>query len=208
MPIENSKHGTVIIIDDHKSVRNSLRALLESDGFLAIEYATAEEFLAEGSPPSGDCLVVDINMPGMSGLELQQELRRRNMRMPLIIVTGHADVRLAVQAMKAGAVDFLEKPFDDVSMLAAIHRAIAEGRPTKANSDDVLQAATLLALLTERERDVLNRLTLGESNKLVAQHLGISPRTVEIHRAHLQQKLNARSLADLVRIVRLSGQLL
>jgi two-component system response regulator FixJ len=143
----------------------------------------------------------------MNGLELQEELNRRNVRLPMIVVTVYAEIALAVRAIKAGAVDFLEKPFDDVALLATIRRAIAEARGIHSNAGESRDAAALIALLTERERQVLNRLTLGESNKLVAFNLGISPRTVEIHRAHVQQKLKARNLAGLVRTAHLAGQL-
>jgi FixJ family two-component response regulator len=207
MPLEAAAGDTIIVIDDHESVRHSLRAFLETEGLLVKDYATAETFLADGMPPPGSCLIVDINMPGMSGLELQEELVRRNLRLPLIVVTGHGDVSLAVRAMKAGAADFLEKPFDDIIMLAAIRRAIREGRHSPANPDEIRDAIALFGLLTEREREVMGRLTLGESNKQVAHQLGISPRTVEIHRAHLQEKLKTHSLAELVRLARQAGQL-
>ena len=206
MSPEGAVPGTVIVIDDHDGIRQSLRALLETDGLRVTDYATAETYLAAGLPHRGDCLVVDVNMPGMSGLDLQEELARRNVRLPLIVVTGNADIKLAVRAMKGGAVDFLEKPFDDVVLLATIRRAIADGRAPR-DGEEGRSAAALVSLLTEREREVLGRLTLGESNKAVAHHLGISPRTVEIHRAHLQEKLKARSLSDLVRLARLTGQL-
>jgi two-component system response regulator FixJ len=207
MPVDSAIASTVIVIDDHDSVRHSLRALFETDGLLVADYATAETYLADESSHRGDCLVVDVNMPGMSGLDLQEELARRNVHLPLIVVTGNADIKLAVRAMKAGALDFLEKPFDDEVLLAIIRRAIADRQCAAGEGEQERGAAALFALLTERERDVLGRLTLGESNKAAAHHLGISPRTVEIHRANLQEKLKARSLSDLVRLARLAGQL-
>lgn len=207
MPHEHASRDTVIVIDDHAAVRDSLRALLETEGLLVKDYATAESYLAGGVSNCGDCLIVDVQMPGMSGLELQEELIRRNMLLPLIVVTGYAEIALAVRAIKAGAVDFLEKPFDDVALLVTIRRAIVEGRNTRSDADKNRDAAGLLALLTEREREVLNRLTLGEANKLVAYNLGISPRTAEVHRANIQRKLKARSLSDLVRTVHTAGQL-
>jgi two-component system response regulator FixJ len=206
MPPDAVSPGAVVVIDDHDSVRHSLRALLETDGLSVTDYATAETYLADGPPHRGDCLVVDVNMPGMSGLELQEELVRRNARLPLIVMTGNADIKLAVRAMKAGALDFLEKPFDELVLLATIRRAIAN-RHAAVDGGEEQKAVSLFALLTERERQVLARLTLGESNKLVARHLGISPRTVEIHRANLQVKLKARGLSDLVRLARLAGRL-
>jgi two-component system response regulator FixJ len=207
MSPEDAVPGTVIVIDDHDGIRHSLRALLETDGLRVTDFATAETYLADGLPHRGDCLVVDVNMPGMSGLDLQEELARRNTRLPLIVMTGNADIKLAVRAMKAGALDFLEKPFDELVLLATIRRAIADRGASFVGEEKERNAATLFALLTEREREVLGRLTLGESNKAVAHHLGISPRTVEIHRAHLQEKLKAHSLSDLVRLARLTGHL-
>jgi two-component system response regulator FixJ len=207
MAPEHARRDTVIVIDDHAAVRDSLRAFLETEDLLVKGYATAETYLADGLLNSGDCLIVDIQMPGMSGLELQEDLIRRNVHLPLIVVTGYAEIALAVRAIKAGAVDFLEKPFDDVVLLAAIRRAIAEGRNTQGDAKRSSDASGLLALLTERERQVLNRLTLGEANKLVAYNLGISPRTAEVHRANIQKKLKARSLSDLVRTAHQAGQL-
>lgn len=199
--------GLVIVIDDHQGIRGALRALLESVGLRVRDYSTAAAFLAAGVPPPGAVLLVDINMPGMSGLELQQELVRRDLRLPLIVITGEADVARAVKAMKAGASDFLEKPFDDEALLASVRMALDQMSHVQANRAEAEQAAALIGRLTEREREVLHRLTLGESNKLVGHNLGISPRTVEIHRAHIQEKLSARSLSDLVRTARLAGQI-
>jgi two-component system response regulator FixJ len=197
----------VIIIDDHDSVRDSLRALLESAGLTVKDYATAAAFLADGPPESGACLIVDIRMPGMGGLELQEELTRRKLHLPLIVITGHADVALAVKAMKAGALDFLEKPFDDDELLASVGRGLAEARRGHADIALTRDATALIAELTTREHEVMNHLARGESNKLIAHNLGISPRTVEVHRASVLFKLQARSLSDLVRTVRTAGQL-
>lgn len=198
--------GNVIVIDDHESVRCSLRALLETADYQVKDYATAIAFLADGPPAPGACLIVDVRMPGMSGLELLKELRKRNIRIPLIVVTGHADILMAVQAMRAGALDFLEKPFDGDVLLASVKRAFEESLRTRDVDADAKIATIALAQLTTRERDVLRELTLGKSNKVIAYHLDISARTVEIHRLHLQRKLNARCLADLVRTVHAAGQ--
>ena len=197
--------GLIIVIDDHDGVRLSLRALLESAGLQVQDFADAAAFLS-AMPPNSACLVVDVRMPGMSGLELQEELVRRGLRLPLIIGTGHADVGLAVKAMKAGALDFLEKPYDEQDLLASVQRAIAQRAVTQVNFAGAVDAAAAIASLTERERDVLDRLTLGESNKQAAHHLGISPRTVEIHRARVLEKLKASSLSDLVRIAHQARQ--
>ncbi len=194
----------IIVIDDHRGARESLKALLESAGFLVSDYSSATAFLEAGMP-EGACMIVDVHMPEMSGLELQGELVRRKMDLPLILVTGQADVPLAVKAMRAGAFDFLEKPFDDEKLLESIGRALAAGRKMPPPRSDVQAALERLALLTERERDVLDRLALGETNKGIGQALGISPRTVEVHRARVLDKMQARNLADLVRTARIAG---
>jgi two-component system response regulator FixJ len=192
-------------VDDHDSIRRSLRALLESADLRVEDHATAASFLAAAPPQPGACLIVDVKMRGMTGLELQAELLRRNTPLPLIVMTGHADVALAVQAMKAGALDFLEKPFDDELLLASVRRGLGKSRKTPGDGGEHRRALELLVLLTARERQVLDRLTLGESNKLIAHTLGISPRTVESHRASVQEKLQAHCLSDLVRTVRAAG---
>jgi two-component system, LuxR family, response regulator FixJ len=195
----------VIVIDDHESVRNSLRALLESHSFAVKDYAAGASYLQDRDC-LGDCLLVDLRMPGMTGLELQQELSKRNIAVPVIVITGHGDVPLAVAAMRAGAFDFLEKPFDDQVLLASIARALAQGRKTRNSEMESKAAAQMIAALTSREHQVLNHLVLGKSNKLIAHELGISPRTVETHRARLQEKLKARGLSDLVRLTRAVDQ--
>ena len=197
---------TIVIVDDHESVRSSIRALLESAGFRVRDYASAVAYLADIGA-GGDCLLVDLRMPQMSGLELQEEIGRRQIDIPVIVVTGHGDVGRAVIAMKAGAFDFIEKPFDDETLLASIRRALSEGRQHRDLADEIKGAMELLAMLTGREREVLSQLVQGKSNKLVAHELGISPRTVEIHRARVQEKLKARDLSDLVRVARTAGQL-
>jgi two-component system response regulator FixJ len=205
MTPESPAAGPVIVLDDQKSIRDSLRALLESADLRVLDYATATAFLAAGPPEPGACLLLDIRMPGMTGLELQEELVRRNTALPLIIMTGHADVALAVKAMKAGAMDFLEKPFDDEWLLAGVRRALAAGRRKTDDTTVARAARERIALLTPREREVMGRLEMGESNKLIAFALGISPRTVEIYRANVHDKLGARGLADVVRTVRAAG---
>jgi two-component system response regulator FixJ len=198
--------GLVVVIDDHESVRGSIRALLESAGLEVKDYASAVAYLADPQA-GGDCLLVDLRMPEMGGLELQAELTRRRSRIPIILVTGHGDVARAVAAMKAGAFDFIEKPFDDDSLLASIRRALSAGRQNRDLEAENRAASELLSILTGREREVMDQLVLGKSNKLIAHALGISPRTVEIHRARLQEKLKARDLSDLVRLARAAGAL-
>jgi len=195
--------STIVVIDDNDGVRRSLRALLESSNFAVADYASATAFLAGG--PHGDCLIVDVRMPQMSGLELQEELVRRGSTVPVIVVTGFADVPLAVRAMKAGAFDLIEKPFDEDALLDCIGRALVSGLETRNNAAEAKVADEKIGLLTGREHEVLEHLVLGQSNKIVGHELGISPRTVEIHRARIQAKMNAGGLSELVRIVRAAG---
>ena len=194
----------VVVIDDHESVRHSLRVLLESGGFTVKDFPSAVSYLDSGV--EGDCIVSDMRMPHMSGLELQEELQRRKSASPLILITGHGDVPLAVTAMRGGAFDFLEKPVDDDRLLDSVGRALRQGGKARRSVQESRQAAELIAALTAREREVLDRLVLGMSNKLVAHELGISPRTVETHRARLQFKLKARDLSYLVRLSIAAGQ--
>jgi two-component system, LuxR family, response regulator FixJ len=189
---------TVFVVDDDASVRKSLCALLASAKLPNRDFASAKAFLAEGISEAG-CLIADVRMPEMSGLELQEEIVKRGYLMPVIIVTGHGDVPLAVRAMKAGAVDFVEKPFDDEALLASVHKALESGRQVRNRSQEAEAAHELLSLLTPRERQVLEQLVVSRSNKVAAHELAISPRTIEIHRARIMDKLNARSLSDLVR---------
>lgn len=193
-----SAEETIFVIDDDVSVRDSMRALLESAGYKVKDYPSAIAFLAS-PPPRGGCLISDIRMPEMDGLALQEEIARRGLATPVIIMTGHGDVPLAVRAMKAGALDFIEKPFDDEAMLGSVRRALEVGRRTHDQLAEARAAQELLALLTPRERHVLDQLVAGRSNKVAAYELGISPRTIEIHRARIMDKMNARSLSDLVR---------
>ena len=195
----------IVVIDDNESVRNSLRALLETSGLAVRDYSSAIAYLDNDG--GGDCVLVDLRMPQMTGLELQQELNKRNSAVPVIVITGHGDVPLAVTAMRAGAFDFLEKPFDDEVLIDSIQRALAEGRKSRQTQTESRAAAALIAALTSREHEVLDHLVLGKSNKLIAHELGISPRTVETHRARLQEKLKARGLSDLVRLTRAMDQL-
>jgi two-component system response regulator FixJ len=189
----------VFVVDDDAGVRDSLRLLLISAGFKVTCYSAATLFLADSTPKLG-CLVADIRMPDMTGLELQDELSRRGETLPVIIITGHGDVPLAVRALKSGAVDFIEKPFDDEQLLAGIRRALEIGSRDRIRLAERRGAQEMLELLTPRERAILDKLVTGRSNKVAAYELGISPRTVEIHRARIMDKLKAANLSDLVRI--------
>jgi two-component system response regulator FixJ len=189
----------VLIVDDDPDVRESLWALLDAAGHSVRSYGSAKALLAD-DVSSGACLIADIRMPEMDGLELQQEIVRRGLVLPVIIVTGHGDVPLAVRAMKAGAIDFIEKPFSAATILESVARAIALSSRARSRSAEAKSAQEALALLTPRERDVFDQIVAGRPNKIAAFELQISPRTVEIHRAHIMDKMRVRSLSDLVRI--------
>jgi two-component system response regulator FixJ len=190
----------VFVVDDDADIRDSMRMLLEVAGYKVRSFTSAKQFLADDLPKHG-CLIADVRMPDMSGLELQVEVARHHASLAVIIITGHGDVPLAVQAMKAGAIDFLEKPFDDDMMMASVRRAMEIGSQARSRTAESKAAKDLLSALTPRERSVLDKLVQGRSNKIVAYELGISPRTVEIHRAHIMTKMEASSLSDLVRLV-------
>jgi two-component system response regulator FixJ len=190
----------VFVVDDDADIRDSIQMLLEVAGYRVRSFTSPKHFLADDHPKHG-CLIADIRMPDMSGLELQEEVTRRHIDLPVIIITGHGDVPLAVQAMKAGAIDFLEKPFSDDMILNSVRRAMEIGSRARERAAEARAAKDLLSALTPRERGVLDKLVQGRSNKVVAYELGISPRTVEIHRAHIMSKMEASSLSDLVRLV-------
>lgn len=179
------------VIDDAQEVRESLEILLEACGYAVMTYGSALEFLDRFEPGPLACIITDVLMPGMSGLELQEELKRRKITIPLIVITGHADIPTAVAAIKAGAVDFLEKPFRDDALLSCIENALSYLRP---------QDGPQLQSLTPREYEVFLLLTQGHSNKAIANRLDISPRTVEVHRAHIMEKLGAKNLAELIHL--------
>jgi two-component system response regulator FixJ len=195
----------LLIVDDDSDVRDSLRALLESAGFKVRDFDSAKKVLADPAISQGACLIADIRMPDMDGLELQEELSRRQVGLPVIIVTGHGDVPLAVRAMKAGAIDFIEKPFDGELMLDSVRRAIAYSKQSRGQAELAQVAGSRIAALTGREREVLEQLVAGRANKVIAYELDISPRTVEIHRAHLMEKMQAKSLSELIRMALVAG---
>jgi FixJ family two-component response regulator len=191
---------TVFVVDDDEAVRASLRLLLKSLGIRAITNSSAAEFLAEYDPEHPGCIILDVRMPGMSGLELQDELNRRGAIIPVIFITGHGDVPMAVEAMQHGAVDFLQKPFSDKDLTNRIQQALSIDLRNRAllGEKEIMRAR--LAALTPREIQVLRLVTLGKSNKVIAGDLDLSKRTVELHRAHLMEKMGASSLAHLVRM--------
>lgn len=194
------KPATVFVVDDDSGVRSSIRLLLKSVGIAATPIASAQEFLAAYDPAQPGCLVLDIRMPGMSGLELQQELNRRGAILPVLFITGHGDVPMAVEAMQQGAFDFLQKPFRDQDLIDRVQKALLRDQENRAALQQHDQIRERLASLTTRERQVLDLLTQGKQNKVMAAELGISQRTVEIHRAHVMEKLGASSVAQLVRM--------
>lgn len=190
----------VFVVDDDPAVRESLVMLLELAGYAVEAFDSATRFLATDKTGTRGCLIVDIRMPDMDGLELQQELLRRGSALPVIVITGHGDVPLAVQAMKAGAVDFLEKPFARDVLLAAVRRALEAN--TMRPGPDVTpgEIEKRLATLTAREREVYEGVVAGNQSKVIAFELGTSPRTVEIHRSRMMHKMQARNLQELVRM--------
>ena len=190
----------VHLVDDDEAIRRSAGFMLKMSGFQVRTYESGVELLKEGAKLEPGCILLDIRMPGMDGLEVQAALTEKGVTLPVIIMTGHGDVSLAVQAMKAGAVDFIEKPFEKAVMLSAIEHGLSRLRKSAANHQQAEQAATRLKALTPREREVLDGLVKGLPNKTIAYDLGISPRTVEIHRANLMSKLSVRSLSEALRI--------
>jgi two-component system, LuxR family, response regulator FixJ len=193
----------VHVIDDDDAMRESLKFLLESADFEVCVYDSAAAFLEKGANLAGGCIVTDVRMPGMSGLDLTRHLKASGISAPIVMITGHGDVPLAVESMKAGVTDFLEKPFDDEALLRAIKSAIAQHRPGAQADPSPFKA--LLAHLSPREIDVLRGVVDGKANKVIAYDLGISPRTVEVYRANVMTKTGASSLAELVRMAMLTG---
>jgi two-component system response regulator FixJ len=195
-----SRELTVFVVDDDQAMRASLQWLIESVGMKVETFDSAQAFLDAYYPGRAGCLLLDVRMPGMSGLELQAYLARRESRIPVIIITGHGDVAMAVKAMKVGAVDFIEKPFDDEELLHSIRNALTHDekqRQLRARRADI---AARLAELTPREYEVMTMVTDGKSNKEIATALGVSAKTVEVHRARVMDKMRADSLAELVRM--------
>lgn len=197
----DSTGQTVYLVDDDAAVLDALGELLGSVGLACESFADAAGFLADADAGRRGCLVLDIRMPGMSGLELQSELRRRDCRLPIVFITGHGDIPMAVTAMKRGAFEFLQKPFRDQEFLDCVHAALKKSCALQALDAEQARIAGRLDSLTAREREVLDRIVDGRPNKAIAAELGISRRTVEYHRACLMEKMSARSAADLVKTV-------
>jgi two-component system, LuxR family, response regulator FixJ len=191
---------TVFVVDDDDAVRSSLRLLLKSVGIAAVAYGSAQEFLAAYEAEQPGCIVLDVRMPGMSGLEMQEHLNLRGAMIPVIFITGHGDIPMAVEAMQQGAFDFLQKPFRDQELLDRIQRALARDRDNRTHLHQKDRIRERFETLTPREREVLDLVTRGMPNKVMAAELGVSQRTVEIHRARVMEKMEASSLAQLVRM--------
>jgi FixJ family two-component response regulator len=192
---------TVYVVDDEPAVRQSLRWLLESVGLAVVSFGSAQELLDHEVADDGNsCLILDVRLPGMSGLELLEILEQRGIALPKLIITGHADVPMAVRAMKHGAVDFIEKPFSDQMLLERVHNALGKGAEEYRSRCAVREIQRNASGLTGREREVMELVVSGQANKQIAQRLGISQKTVEVHRARVMEKMQARGVAELVRM--------
>jgi two-component system, LuxR family, response regulator FixJ len=197
--------GLVHVIDDDEAVRDSLAFLLRSARIKVKTYESAAAFLSVHPPIEIGCVITDVRMPEISGIDLLQRLRERGIGVPVIVITGHGDVPLAVEAMKLGAADFFEKPFDDDALVAAVRSALSQLEGSSKRDAQQADINTKLASLSNREREVLEGLVGGHPNKVIAYDLGISPRTVEVYRANVMTKMNAASLSDLVRMALVAG---
>lgn len=193
------------IVDDEDAIRRSASFMLKTSGFDVQTWASGVAFLKEARTVQAGCILLDVRMPEMDGLEVQQALTASGVAMPVIVLTGHGDISIAVRAMKAGAVDFIEKPFEKAKLLDAIEAGFAQLDDKAGRAERAGDAMTAIAALTDRERDVLEGLAQGLPNKTIAYDLGISPRTVEVHRANLMTKLNVRSLSDALRLAFAAG---
>ncbi len=193
--------ATVFVVDDDAALRRSIAFLAESVGWRVRAFADPQEFLRSPDLAGGGCLVLDVRMPGMSGLELQRELQTRRIELPIVFITGHGDIAMAVQAMKDGALDFIEKPFKDQQLLDAIARAMRVSARRQEQASRQAEYRRLLCQLTQREREVAALVARGLSNKLIARELDISDKTVQVHRANLMDKMGVHSAAELAQIL-------
>jgi FixJ family two-component response regulator len=197
--MKNSE-GTVFVIDDDPSVRKATERLVRSAGLRVMTFASALEFLESARPDCPACLVLDVRLPGLSGLDLQRELTDRHVQVPIIFITGHADIPMSVQAMKSGAAEFLTKPFHDQALLDAIVQAIEGDRIARRQQAAIAQLRKRFGGLTGRQKEVMGLVAQGLLNKQIAAELGVTEKTIKVHRAQVMQKMNASSLADLVRM--------
>lgn len=195
-----SEEHWVYVVDDDQAMRESLRWLIESDGMRVRTFDSADAFLKACRPDWSGCLLLDVRMPGMSGLDLQAYLTRRAICLPVIVITGHGDVAMAVRAMKAGALDFIEKPFNDEALLGSIRNALENDDRARVRRAERTEILARMKDLTPREHEVMDRVTEGLSNREIASAMNVSVKTVEVHRARVMDKMHADSLADLVRM--------
>jgi len=196
---------TVFVVDDDQAMRNSLKWLIESVSMQVETYDSADAFIKNYYPGRSGCLLLDVRMPGMSGLELQEYLVKQRISIPVVVITGHGDVPMAIRAMKSGAVDFIEKPFNDELLLESIRHALMMDEQQRDKQAQRAEIATRLARLTPREHEVMAMVTSGKANKEIAATLGVSSKTVEAHRARVMEKMQAPSLAELVRMALLAN---
>jgi RNA polymerase sigma factor (sigma-70 family) len=201
----NSDDAIIFVVDDDPSVRIALDRLIKSLGFTVRTFDTALSFLSSATSDAPCCLILDIRMPHMSGMELQEEMGRRGLNMPIIFITGHGTISMSVRAMKGGATDFLEKPFEEQHLLDTMQAAIEKDRQSKRKQSEIRHIQERADLLTSREREVFLLVVAGRMNKQIADELGVSEKTVKAHRAHMMEKMKAESLAALVRMAELIG---
>lgn len=201
----NKTVPTVLVIDDDPSVLKALSRLLRSIELNVATFASPREFLDQFEPGLSGCLVLDVDMPNISGLELQRELAARDIELSIIFLTGHGDIPMSVQAMKKGAVDFLTKPVEDRDLIEAVHAAIEKDHMNRQKRAEQAEIVQRMAMLTPREREVLGHVVAGRLNKQIAADLGTVEKTIKVHRAHMMTKLKVRSLADLVRLAERAG---
>jgi FixJ family two-component response regulator len=198
--------ATVFVVDDDTSIRTALGRLIKSLGFKVETFDSAQAFLKHGPHDGPACLILDVRMPGMSGIELQEQLTRAGLRLPIIFITGHGNIPMSVKAMKAVAVDFIEKPFDDQKLVDAINIAIKKNKQFRTEQAEIKQLQRRVDSLTPREYEVFSLVVSGMLNKQIAFDLGMSEKTVKVHRARVMDKMKAKSLADLVRMAEKAGQ--
>jgi len=200
MSTETEQNSTVYIVDDDQAIRHAMELLMRSVGLVYEIFHSGDDFLSNHTNDRAGCLVLDIRMPGLGGLELQEKLNDMGSTLPIIFITGHGDVPMAVEAMQKGAVDFIQKPFRDQELLDRISEALTTDQQRRSAREEKAEVLSRIEKLTNRERQVLDLVVTGKPNKVIAYELGVSQRTVEIHRARVMEKMQAKSLADLVRM--------